>query len=201
MTRYYKWTVGGKAIYGQGKYAPIGEAQPRIEGALKMCERGYHVCTAEQVSHWCGTELWEVEVDEEDVVATNRSKTLCRTWKGIRKLNWTTADMVDYAQACADRAKLHADSCNRADDDINKSYACKGACREYAENAYFLATRVADSDSRVGSTYARDAAFYAALTANVNTPPRDDCNARVRERRWQREWIEERIGEKLGGNE
>lgn len=167
--RYYKWMANGKPIYGKGKYAPPGEWQPRIEGKLEMCWRGYHVCTANQVPYWCGTELIEVEVREKDIVARGADKILCRTWREIRRFRWACEDMVEYARICASLAPIPVSG--------------------FAANA---ARYVADTYTRY-PTAASPSAAYAAYCEARCAPP--EIAAAVRQR--QKAWIEDRIGEKL----
>ena len=96
MTRYYKWMADGKPVYGEGKYATPGEWQTRIEDDLIPCRRGYHVLIADQVPLWCGTEL--IEVEAKDVEITQSNKCVCRTWREIRRYQWTGVDTVAYAK-------------------------------------------------------------------------------------------------------
>jgi len=104
MKTFYKWLADGGPVYAQGSYAAPGEWQPRNEGDLEMCKRGYHVCAREQVPYWCGTEFVEVEVEDADVVEVAPDKTLVRSWCETRHFRWTRADMLAYAQWCASRA-------------------------------------------------------------------------------------------------
>jgi len=104
MKTYYKWLADGEPIHGRGRYVSPGEWQPRIEGELEMCERGYHVLTRKHVADWCGTELIEVEVEDTDVVEADLEKTLVRSWRETRRFSWTRKDMVAYAKWCASRA-------------------------------------------------------------------------------------------------
>lgn len=130
--RYYKWMANGKPIYGRGKYAPPGEWQLKIEGKLEICWRGYHVCTADQVPYWCGTELIEVEVHEKDIVGRGPDKILCRTWREIRRFRWTRDDVAEYARACALAAPVHASELAASSARIASNYAIAAGAAAYA---------------------------------------------------------------------
>ena len=142
--RYYKWMADGKPIYGRGKYAQPGEWQPRIEGKLEICRRGYHVCTADQIPYWCGTELIEVEVG--GVVEVGSDKVLCRTWREIRRYKWTREDMIQFAKDCA--AAAYAAARARA----------AAACARDASAAAARATTYAAAAAARATTYAATAA-------------------------------------------
>ena len=109
--KYYKWTADNKPICGIGKYElPKGKRKGKwmeVEGELVMCENGFHACTREQLPYFCGTELWEVELD--GVLDKPDARKVCaRRMRFVRKLNWSRKDMEDYAQNCADQATLCA---------------------------------------------------------------------------------------------
>jgi hypothetical protein len=146
--RYYKWMADGKPIYGRGTYAPPGEWQPRIESKLEMCWRGYHVCTADQIPYWCGTELIEVEVRDEDIVDSREDKILCRTWREIRRFRWTCKDMVEYVRACALAVPVIA------------SDTVADAARYVADNY----TRYPDYAAMAAASVAAYAAYVASLS-------------------------------------
>ena len=110
--KYYKWLANDKPVYGTGNYNLAGGWQSCIEGELKACVNGYHVMTADQVSSWCGDGL--IEIEPQDIEIAQDDKCVCRSWRMVRRLKWTRADMVDYAKWCAGRAKGYVDAADAA---------------------------------------------------------------------------------------
>ena len=85
--RYYKWVADGKPIYGTGAYILDGGWNELPDSTpLVQCRSGFHVCRPDDVAHWCGTELYEVEITGETLAADD--KMLCRRWRVIRTLKW-----------------------------------------------------------------------------------------------------------------
>ena len=165
MTRYYKWMADGKPIYAAGSYAPPGEWQPRIEGELTACRRGYHILTWEQVPYWCGTEL--IEVEAQDVEIERDDKCVCRTWREVKRYRWSRDDMVAYAQWCASRAKKYAALASRTDA-TDATFAARSAAiyttRAVADAAYAAYT-ARDTDATDATNAARAAAIYTTRAA------------------------------------
>jgi len=96
--KYYKWIADGLPIYGMGAYDLSGKWQ-YVEGPLSACENGFHVCRADQVHYWIGTELWEVEISDETINCGN--KICCRGIRFVRRLAWDKDKMIRYAWCCA----------------------------------------------------------------------------------------------------
>ena len=111
--KYYKWFADKKPIYGRGEYVLDGGWQPRIEGKLIPCERGYHVCTEGQLPCWRGTDLAEVEIDEEGMAAV-AEKTVVRSFRIVRWLSWSRSDMVDCARVDAVSCASYSAACGAA---------------------------------------------------------------------------------------
>lgn len=181
--KYYKWTAGGGPIYGRGKYVLDGKWQPNIKGKLLPCNRGYHVCRKEDLPHWRGTELYEVEVDEKGLVKS-RDKVVVRTFRVVRKLAWGLQDMKDCAEADADAA-------DRATQNVMTSYA-----RSYAAYAIrckkvllLLPNGAECEGARLAALISEDAS-KAVFLANPSDP-------RGKDRDRQREWILRRVRENM----
>jgi hypothetical protein len=199
MTRYYKWMADGKPVYGKRKYATPGKWQTRIRGELVPCKTGYHVLTAEQVPSWCGTELIEVEI--KGVVIVQDDKCVCRTWREVKRYQWTRDDMIAYAQWCASRAEEHFARAARA-----SGAAARAAVRAAAYAASDAADAASDAAraayasgaSHASSEAAVAAAASAAYAASAAHASYSAAAAHDSERNKQREWIEKRIGEPLG---
>lgn len=210
MTRYYKWLANNNPIYGKGTYAKPGEWQPRIDGKLLPCVRGYHIMTAAQVSFWCGTEL--IEVEPQDVKIVQYDKCVCRTWREIKRFKWSRADMLQYANGCAERAQEIAKqvSARYASDAGNSAYAAYAAAHAAvvaAANCAYYASRGAHVYCADAARAAADTAAYSASTAAAADLAATAANGASRaasktsaetERKNQLRWIEIRVGEKLG---
>ena len=168
--RYYKWLSNDGPILGKGKYDLTGVPQPRIEGELRMCEHGYHVCIAEQLPFWCGDGLIEVAVDEADIVESDVEKLLVRTWRFVRRFKWTKSDMAEYARWCVDKAKSYA-----------------------AAAVAFYADANTPANAATNAAAAAVAFYAVARCAAANQPDSVTVAVRVN----QLKWIENRIGEIL----
>jgi hypothetical protein len=178
----YKWTAGDKPIYGQGTYDQAGAWQ-ECEGALDLCRRGYHACTREQVPLWCGPELWEVELGGYSMCAPD--KVCARRLRFVRKLKWSCADMIEYAQWCAGRAKGAA---NQA--------AAEEASAAASDAADYVVAATQTADAVAATRAAAQTAAWAATRA-ADAVAATQTAAWAAERAAQLAWIEGRIGEKL----
>jgi hypothetical protein len=190
-TRYYKWTAGERPVCGWKGYDQTGAWQ-EVEGPIIPCRNGYHACTAEQVPGFCGTELWEVEIEGD--IAALADQAVALRMRFIRKLRWQRADAVAYAQWCAADASMQGLGLT---DPVAR--AAVSACQTEAVRAgAWAAQAVLGSSLSIVARAAADAAMHAAVaraSANGEMASKDAAReARAR----QRQWIEERIGEKLG---
>ena len=213
--RAYKWLADEDPIYGTGKYDLSGAWQT-VTGKLKICKLGYHVCNAEQVPYFCGTVLWEVEVDGKCIV--DDIKSCWQRIRFVRKMAWSRKDLIDYVNFCFSEVKNAASAacacacacaCAAAENASDSSSTASAAFPSYstasaafpsyyAASAAFLSYYAASacaadaaSVSVAASIAASDAASAAAYAAA------DAENAALRERKKQRTWIETRIGEKF----
>ena len=79
MTQFYKVLHDGNACHGGTFAYPLpkggrkGKWTPRITD-LKVCQNGFHVCTAEQLPAWLygGNQVWEVEVRGATIEASDK---------------------------------------------------------------------------------------------------------------------------------
>lgn len=99
MAKYYKWTAGGKPIWGTGEYDFSGAWMPKIE-KLKLGKSGYHAVPAAYLGLTPGTELWEIEVRGESLAASGPYQVPQEVWSEIRFVRqaaWGPGDLRDYA--------------------------------------------------------------------------------------------------------
>ena len=145
---------------------PQGRAPGRwvtAPGPLQPCLNGVHACRITDLPFWLTEELWRIELDgalvkEETVVVAQRGRLTSRVDE------WTEETGLDYADACAARARAHA--------------AAARDVEGYAQDAeaFALAAR-ADRFDLVPV-----AAFAAAHASDY-----------VTERRWQAAWLGQRL--------
>jgi len=183
-TLYYKWMVNGKPIHTYGTYVLNGNWQPKICGRLKACCVGYHICDADQVSEWCGTELWQVEPETKGMHIL-RNKTVCRTWRAVRRLRWSRHDMCAYVQWCVERATASAEKSRHYLARTHSNWAASDARRCFQA---FTATPL----DMTAIHYAMIAMRYATEAVVLSHK-----GAYRAERLAQRRWIEQRMGERL----
>jgi hypothetical protein len=112
----YKWlNEDGRPCHGgAGRWhLPEGDApgawMPAIRGALIPCERGYHLCRAEDLLNWIGPALFEAEADGERIthghVRNGDSKLVVGRARLTRRVAaWDKRAMRLLACDCAERA-------------------------------------------------------------------------------------------------
>jgi hypothetical protein len=132
-------------------------------GSLQPCLNGVHACRPADLPFWLTEELWRIElqgpvVEEETVVLAERGRLISRV------AEWTAATALEYADACAERARIHA----AADPDVEG----------YARDAEEFASAAREDRFDLVAV----AAFAAAHTADY-----------LAERRWQAAWLERRL--------
>lgn len=183
MSKFYKWFADKRPIYGEGEYVLDGGWQPRIEGELKPCVRGFHVCRETDLDLWRGTELAEVEIDPVKMIASE-DKIVVRSWRLVRWLAWSRMDMVDCAEKDAAVAAESAAAVADSDFAIIRATACAAAC---AANAAARASSVA---------CAADAAVAAAQVSSAALRTTDrTIRTAASERKRQKKWILSRIAD------
>jgi hypothetical protein len=132
--------------------------------------------------------LWEVEPEFKGLHRL-QSKTLCRTWKAVRKLKWSKRDMIAYIRWCVRRVRAIAQR-DYSTDKIarwrwisEEAKTCLVTLRDpctlnrVAGRAMLVMAHAADAAAHVAKGHRR--AAYRA------------------ERLAQRRWIEQRIGVRL----
>jgi hypothetical protein len=146
------------------------------EGPIALCVNGIHASTPEQLPHWIGTELWEIELagdilDDEAALVASQARLLRRVDA------WDEPMRGRFAEMCLQRARELADDFPAGTGLVTKvehTLSWAGA----APAGYFTALLAGERDSgaRAGRDY--DAAF-------------------LRERSRQARWLSEQL--KLNG--
>lgn len=99
-----KWTGPGRtSTWGLTDYPQIGRWSEAREPII--CKSGWHTTITGQVQDWVQVEAWLVKVKGTNVV--KGSKEVHEQILFVRRLHF---DPAVFAQACADRAKIHAES-------------------------------------------------------------------------------------------
>ena len=106
--RVYKFTgVGGVGMFTGFPWPLPADGNPgawvEVFGPATVCEAGVHACRLDQLPHWLGPELWEVELAGELVesphkIVARRGRLLARvpTWPGAARA---------FAEDCAARVR------------------------------------------------------------------------------------------------
>lgn len=144
-----------------------GKWMPPIEGDIKPCRNGYHLCRESDLLDWLGPAIFEAEhngelVEEQDKVVVRQARLIrpCGGW------NEKTARL--FAADCAERV-LPIFEKGRPNDDRPRK--CIEASRAYArgeiDDAARAAARAAAWDAAWDAAWAaaRDAAWAAAWDA------------------------------------
>jgi hypothetical protein len=163
---------GGIGKWHLPKNGKPGEWMPPIEGPLKPCHNGYHLCRREDVLRWLGPALYEAE--HKGVIIECDNKVVVRAARLIRKLNWDDKVARRFACDCAQRAlELYGspvDERTQQAIDIAIAYIEGVADEEGLNTAKSTASFAARSAARdaawaAAGDAARDAAWAAAGAA------------------------------------
>jgi len=209
VTTYYKvLTDKGYAFHGGTGRWPLPKAhQPgawkQVQGELRPCENGLHVCAKHQLVGWLGPAIFECDVDENEEVIDAGNKMVVRRARLVRRVDtWNERTARLFAADCADRALRRAEKATGERCDA-RSYAAVRAAREFASDritAEELATaRAAAWDAAwAGARYDAWAAATDAARAAARAAARDAArdaawdaardaarDARAGERKWQ----------------
>jgi len=139
------------------------------EGPLELCVRGAHVCRSFELAHWLHDELWETEVDGDQIEGIDCL--VVRRARLVRRIDaWHQGGDARFADACVEHAAELAD---RAPE------GAKAAVRAYLDDAAFAAR----NGHPVISAHA------AAIAVATLGDPSDAEPAYRRERAWQADWI------------
>ena len=108
----YKVLKDGRSEFTGWRW-PLPDAdQPgqwvHAEGPIALCVNGIHASTPEQLPHWLGIELWEIELagnvlEEEAALVASQARLLCKVDA------WDEAMRGRFAEMCLQRAHELAD--------------------------------------------------------------------------------------------
>jgi hypothetical protein len=75
-----------------------------VEGELDICKRGIHVCRSSELAHWLHDELWQVEIEGEEIEGVD-----CLVVRRARLTHridaWTSGGAERFAAACIAHAE------------------------------------------------------------------------------------------------
>ncbi len=206
---YYKFlTAGGKGSHSGHKWSLPTDTEPgewlSVTGPLVECENGIHACRPQDVSQWIDAAMYELEYDDEPLVAG--SKVYGRRARLVRRIDaWNDRTARLFAADCAERVShlwVAPAGCNwKPSDtlDVVRRFAVGDAtaeeldaARDSAWDAARDSTRAAARDSAWAA--ARDSTWAAArysASDSASDSARDSAwaaasdSARDAERKWQ----------------
>jgi hypothetical protein len=158
----------------------------RAEGPISLCVNGIHAASPEQLPHWLGTEIWEIELGGE--VLREEAALVASQARLLRKLDaWDEPMRRRFAEMCLRRAReITADGYPAGAGLVTKvehTLSWAGA----APAGYFTAMLAGESVTGVHAGRAYDAAF---VRERDRRPRRRAYDAAfVRERARQAKWL------------
>jgi len=172
MRAYKVLNQGGRSDFTGWDWPLPEQDQPGAwvvaEGELRLCHNGIHASTAEQLPHWLGMELWEIELDGE--IRHEEAALLASRARLVAKVEaWDESMRKRFAQWCLERAREIARSYPPGEglaEKVQHTLWWGGA----APAGYFTAMLAGESRAGRHSGEEYDAAFLA-------------------ERRLQTEWL------------
>ena len=153
-----------------GAWQP-GDWMPPIEGRLRPCANGYHVCRIDQLLKWIGPAIYLVEVRGDVIVEDD--KIIAREARLVRPMHWDECAARLFACACAERVLSIFERICPGDGRPHKAIQ---ASRQYALGEISMA------ELDAARTAAWDAACAAAWVAVRDAAWDAACDA---EQRWQ----------------
>jgi hypothetical protein len=161
----YKFLARGAIGPFSGFAWPTGGDWVEVNGPLDVGRCGIHVCRAGDLAHWLHEELWEVEIDGEQMVALDCL--VARRARLVRHVDgWASGGARRFAEAAIEHAAAQADT-----DDLH--------VRELID----------DAREAAGAGYIAVSAFTAALAVARIGAAADRERGFRRERAWQAGWI------------
>jgi hypothetical protein len=166
-------------------------------GGTQRCRRGIHACRVSDLPWWLGPELWEAELD--GTIVDYAHKVAAPRGRLLRRIeDWTAQVRCEYVHACAWRARARAleaidgDGARRLRTCTTLD-AMQSTARELADStpsARIALTMAADGAATAIGELPAMGAYVAAHAARVA----GGAAAIDAERRWQADWLAERLG-------
>ena len=111
--RAYKTLNNGRSPFTGLPWPPPGGAQAgewvRAEGPLGLCTNGIHAANTEQLPHWLGMEIWEIELAGE-IIADEAALIASEARLTRRSHSWDEPMRQEFARWCLRRAQEITDS-------------------------------------------------------------------------------------------
>ena len=171
----YKFLAAGARGPVSGFAWPVpagGRAGSWVEanGALEPCARGVHVCRAGDLPYWLHDELWETQVEGEQLEGTDclvvRRARLLRRVEG-----WQREGARSFVEACAQHAVEWL---------VQAPVGLRAVAQGYVDDA---------RECAAAGLFALGA-FSAAVAVGKLTPSERATRAYRTERAWQAGWLE-----------
>lgn len=159
--RAYKVLKEGRSEFTGWRWPLPAGGQPgawvHVEGTLTLCVNGIHASTMEQLPHWLGTEIWEIELGGE--VLREEAALVASQGRLLRRIDaWDEPTRRRFAEACFERAQEIADRYPAGEglvDKVEHTLSWAGA----APAGYFTAMLAGESDTGRHSGPDYDQAF------------------------------------------
>ena len=108
VPRAYKTLSEGRSPFTGWKWPLPDGQQPGewvlAEGPIALCTNGIHAANTEQLPHWLGMELWEIELDGQ--VVFDEAALIASRARLIKPIAaWNEATRQEYARWCLRRAE------------------------------------------------------------------------------------------------
>ena len=156
MKAYKFLRPGRRGLFSHFVWPAPGAWLEAPDGPLLACRNGLHACRVEDLAYWIANELWEVELDGEQIGAPDA--VVARRGRLIRPIEAWSADAPQiFARSCAARARAPVDA---------SGLPAGHLARQYAEQA----EQLQDTPYTAAVSFAAALAFASAGAASQATP-------------------------------
>jgi hypothetical protein len=157
--RAFKFLGHGAIGTFTGFVWPAPGAWVDVAGTLDPCRNGIHVCHAHELAHWLHEELWELDVDGDQLAGIDCF--VVRRARLVRHVAaWDAAGTERFAQACIE----HARQSGAAADAVAEALAAAGGGYP-AIAACVAALAVARTEAELEQGYARERTWQSGWIA------------------------------------
>ena len=180
MKTYYKFTKadGSPCNGGSGRWSlPRGKrpgAWWKIDGDIRPCSNGLHLCRAQDLTAWMNEALWEVEVHANSEIIVANEKVVVRQARLLRRIDtWNDRTARLFAVHCAARVlpifkkAAPKDRCVRDCLIVAHKFAMGTATQADLDAARDAAGAARDAVAGAAAGAARDAAGVNAWNATM----------------------------------
>ncbi len=106
--RAYKVLHDGRSPFTAWRWSLPAQGGPgdwvQADGPIGLCTNGVHAASTEQLPHWLGMELWEIELDGE--IIQDEAALIASRARLVRRITaWDEAMRQQYARWCLGRAQ------------------------------------------------------------------------------------------------